>query len=469
MVQPERVKKLNNIEYKKGSIVFYAVRDLRVRDNYALYYAQEIAKANGALLKVVFVLYPNYLGASERQYEFMFEGLEEFEADLRALHIPFEIRFGHDEQQIDKLVGEGAGAIVTDYSPLRRNQEWKKFYSAECSVPFYEVDAHNVIPVEVVSPKQEFAAYTIRPKIYKLVSQYLVEPPQVSLHKYNGKLEDRVDWQAIRKLFKYNITAPRTKFVGGSRAALATLNEFLEHKLDKYNTQRNDPNLDVQSELAPYITFGFISRARIALELCRHQEVEIVDILEKDKNAAKGGTSAAAFVEELIVRSELAENFCHYNENYDNPESFPDWAKKSHEKHKGDDREFLYKLEDFETANTHDPLWNAAQNQMLQTGKMHGYMRMYWAKKVFEWTKDTSEAMEILVRLNDVYGLDGRTPNGYAGIAWSVGGVHDRAWFERPVFGQIRYMNYNGCKSKFDVKKYETTWNKQNSTQKELF
>jgi deoxyribodipyrimidine photo-lyase len=469
MKQPERVKKLNTKEYKTGSVVFYPVRDLRVQDNYALAYAQELALEHNAELRVVFVLYPNYLGACERQYEFVFEGLEEFEADLRKLNIPFEIRLGDDIEQIDILIKEGTGAIVTDYSPLRRNQGWKHDYAAKCMVPLYEVDAHNVIPVEVTSPKQEFAAYTIRPKIYKLVASYLVEPPQISRHKYNTEMAKTVDWQSVRKLFKYDHKVSKTNFLGGERAAHIALNNFLENRLKEYSTLRNDPNEDFQSDLSPYITFGFISRTRIALEVCRHQGVQIQDILEKDKNAAKGGTSAAAFVEELIIRAELAENFCHYNKNYDNPDCFADWAKKSHEKHRGDVREFLYTLEEFEKSETHDPLWNAAQNQMLQSGKMHGYMRMYWAKKVFEWTKDVDQAMEFLVYLNDTYSLDGRDSNGYAGIAWSVGGVHDRAWFEREVFGQIRYMNYNGCKRKFDVKKYETTWNKQNSTQKELF
>ena len=159
------------------------------------------------------------------------------------------------------------------------------------------------------------------------------------------------------------------------------------------------------------------------------------------------------------MRRELADNFCFYNEEYDSIECFPDWAKKTHEKHKNDPREFLYTKKQFEQGKTHDELWNACQNQMMQTGKMHGYMRMYWAKKILEWTKNREEAMNIAIYLNDTYELDGRDPNGYAGIAWSIGGVHDRAWFERPVFGQIRYMNYNGCKSKFDVISYIKKWN----------
>jgi len=156
----------------------------------------------------------------------------------------------------------------------------------------------------------------------------------------------------------------------------------------------------------------------------------------------------------MIVRRELSDNFCEYEPNYDYFEGFHEWAKKTLNEHRNDEREYLYPKEQFEHADTHDPLWNAAQNQMMNKGKMHGYMRMYWAKKILEWSPNPEEAMQVAIDLNDKYELDGRDPNGYAGIAWSIGGIHDRAWFERPVYGKIRYMNYNGCKSKFNVKRY---------------
>ncbi len=161
-----------------------------------------------------------------------------------------------------------------------------------------------------------------------------------------------------------------------------------------------------------------------------------------------------AFLEELIVRRELSDNFCYYNPDYDTTKGFHNWAKQSHSEHCNDERDFTYSLAQFEQAKTHDNLWNAAQKEMVKTGKMHGYMRMYWAKKILEWTKSPEQAMEFSIYLNDKYSLDGRDPNGYAGIAWSIGGVHDRAWGTRPVFGKIRYMNYNGCKRKFDVEGY---------------
>ena len=214
---------------------------------------------------------------------------------------------------------------------------------------------------------------------------------------------------------------------------------FLQNRLPTYDEQRNDPTLDGQSNLSPYLHFGQLSAQRVALETSK---------------ASANKKAKEAFLEELIVRRELSDNFCFYNENYDNFKGFPDWAKKTHEIHRKDRREYLYSREEFEQATTHDDLWNAAQIEMIERGKMHGYMRMYWAKKIFEWTASPEEALDIAIYLNDKYELDGRDPNGYTGIAWSIGGVHDRAWFERPVFGKIRYMNYNGCKSKFNVRAY---------------
>jgi deoxyribodipyrimidine photo-lyase len=159
-------------------------------------------------------------------------------------------------------------------------------------------------------------------------------------------------------------------------------------------------------------------------------------------------------LEELIVRKELSDNYCFFNTNYDSFNGFHDWAKETLNKHRKDKRGFVYSLAEFENTNTHEDLWNAAQRELITTGKMHGYIRMYWAKKILEWSKSPEEALRISLYLNDKYELDGRDPNGYVGCAWSIGGVHDRAWTERPVYGKIRYMNRNGAARKFDVDRY---------------
>jgi deoxyribodipyrimidine photo-lyase len=225
----------------------------------------------------------------------------------------------------------------------------------------------------------------------------------------------------------------------GEREAHRALIKFIKHKLSLYQELRNDPAMDGQSNLCPYLHFGQLSAQRIALEVMKADAAKEV----KD-----------AFLEELIVRRELSDNFCFYNHDYDSFAGFPDWAKKTLDKHRKDLRAYIYSREQFENGETHDGLWNAAQMEMVKRGKMHGYMRMYWAKKILEWTPSPEIAIETAIYLNDKYELDGRDPNGYTGIAWSMGGVHDRAWNERNVFGKVRFMSYNGCKSKFDIKRY---------------
>ncbi|MGD8924028.1 MAG: deoxyribodipyrimidine photolyase, partial [Syntrophobacterales bacterium] len=225
----------------------------------------------------------------------------------------------------------------------------------------------------------------------------------------------------------------------GEKAAADILDQFLTTKLSTYSSKRNDPNEYAVSHLSPYLHFGQISAQRVALEVRKRK----VSKASKDD-----------FLEELIVRRELSDNFCYYNPDYDKFAGFPEWAQKTLDEHRNDKREYIYSLEQFESGKTHDDLWNAAQSEMVKTGKMHGYMRMYWAKKILEWTSSPEDALEIAILLNDKYELDGRDTNGYVGIAWSIGGVHDRAWKERSIFGKVRYMSYGGCKAKFSVKTY---------------
>ena len=234
--------------------------------------------------------------------------------------------------------------------------------------------------------------------------------------------------------------APEAKWIVPGEAAARKQLGISWSIVTGYEMDRNDPNNDGQSGLSPYLHFGQISAQRIALEVLKRMK------------------DAGAFLEELIVRKELSDNFCYYNQHYDDMQGFPAWAKTSLSEHEKDRREYLYTLQELERARTHDDLWNAAQQEMLQTGKMHGYMRMYWAKKILEWTESPVAAQAAAIYLNDRYELDGRDPNGYTGIAWSLGGVHDRAWKERAIFGKVRYMSYNGAKSKFDVKAYISKW-----------
>jgi len=448
MIQPERIFTIRQSEYKKGPVVYWMSRDQRATDNWALLYAQHEALKHKVPLLVVFCLVPDFLQATLRQYAFMLKGLEETAAALKKKNVPFYLLNGQPEKILPDFIREtGTGALVTDFDPLKIKQKWKNAVNRRLDIPFFEVDAHNIVPCRMASPKQEFGAYTIRPKIQRLLPDYLGDFPALQNHpvSFKKKIKSLSVQQALAGL-KFNRTVGEVSgFVPGSAAGLKVLKDFLKKKVNAYPTGRNDPNLEGQSGLSPYLHFGQIASQRVALETVK----------------AKGVNPDARedFLEELIVRRELSDNFCFYNPQYDSVEGFPDWARRTLNTHHRDKREYQYTLKQFEAASTHDPLWNAAQKEMVVRGKMHGYMRMYWAKKILQWSSSPVQAFKIAIYLNDKYELDGRDPNGYTGIAWSLGGVHDRAWGERPVFGKIRFMSYNGCRSKFDVEKYIHTKN----------
>jgi len=417
-------------------------RDQRVRDNWALLHAQELALYYRSPLAVVFCLTPKFLGATARQYGFMLHGLEEVEHDLAAKGIPFFLLTGEPRTILPSFLKKHAVArLVTDFDPLKIKRAWKKAVAGAIRIPFHEVDAHNIVPCWTASPKREYGAYTLRPKLQRLLPSYLTEISHIGKHPHlwPGRTI-KTDWRDVRRRLTIDSTVGEVSWIGpGERAALRLLKRFLATKLDRYNDDRNDPNRDGQSNLSPYLHFGQLSAQRVALEVLH------ADLRE---------SSREAFLEELIVRRELSDNFCFYGPDYDNPNGFPAWAKKTLAQHGKDRREYVYTVCEFEEGRTHDDLWNAAQLEMVKRGKMRGYLRMYWAKKILEWTRSPADAMKIAIYLNDKYELDGRDPNGYAGIAWSIGGVHDRPWGTRQIFGMVRYMSYNGCRSKFDVKAY---------------
>jgi deoxyribodipyrimidine photo-lyase len=265
-------------------------------------------------------------------------------------------------------------------------------------------------------------------------------PRLTKLASYSENEFKEVDWpSALRTLTVDPAIAEESWILPGEKAAVKALRSFLTKRLSNYARLRNDPVEDGQSDLSPYLHFGQLSAQRVALEVQR-------------TSAPYGAREA--FLEEVIIRRELSDNFCSYNSCYDSFAGFPPWAQNTLNEHRSDEREYLYSLEEFEKAQTHDELWNAAQMEMVASGKMHGYLRMYWGKKILEWTDSPEKAIEVAVYLNDKYEIDGRDPNGYAGIAWSIGGVHDRAWGERRIFGKIRYMSYRGASGKFNIGAY---------------
>ncbi len=442
MVKRARIRPLNQERPRLGPVVYWMSRDQRVKDNWALLYAQELALSLGRPLGVVFCLAPAFLGATFRQYVFMLKGLRKVAQDLDNLNIAFFLLRGNPPQELARFVeNHPVGAVVSDFSPLRLVREWRSTAAASIDVSLTEVDAHNIVPCWVASPKAEYGAYTLRPKLKRLLPEFLEEFPALARHPITWEGErPEIPWENLAAALAIDFSVPEvTWLTPGERAASSQLEHFLEHQLPFYQERRNDPPRGGQSDLSPYLHFGQLAPQRVALEV---------------ENRQGHDASREAFLEELIVRRELSDNFCFYQPHYDTFAGFPAWARKTLNQHREDRREYLYPLETLESARTHDYLWNAAQQEMVQRGKMHGYMRMYWAKKLLEWTASPEEAQAQAIYLNDKYELDGRDPNGYAGIAWSPGGVHDRAWFERPIFGKIRYMSYKGCRSKFNVRAY---------------
>ncbi len=437
-----RIRILQNGKPSSGPVIYWMSRDQRVHDNWALLYAQKLAIEMKKPLAVIFNLVPDFLEATSRQYGFMLKGLKEVESILTRYNIPFFLLMGKPETEIPKFIKKyNSSVLVSDFDPLRIKRIWKKEVAKKIEIPFYEIDAHNIIPCLTVSNKLEFAAYTIRPKIHRLLPEFLEDYPRLKkLQKADSLIMDRINWDKVLESLKINREVKEVDWIKpGEAAAANALKDFLENRFERYAEDRNDPNKNAISNLSPYLHFGQISAQRVALTVQQFYQ----------KNP-----SAEAFLEELIVRRELSDNFCYFNPKYDSFGGFHDWAKDTLNQHRKDKREFVYSLEEFEKAKTHEDLWNAAQRELLVTGKIHGYMRMYWAKKILEWSKSPEEALRIAIYLNDKFGLDGRDPNGYVGCAWSIGGVHDRAWTERPVYGKIRYMNRNGAARKFDINSY---------------
>ena len=441
-MNPNRTRLLKGGEEKrKGPVVYWMSRDQRIHDNWALLFSQELAIRRKAPLVVLFCLVPHFLGATMRQYRFMIAGLQEMEKRLAAKNILFVLLTGSPEVEISTFVrSNDVGVLVSDFAPFRINRNWKTKIAEEIYGPFYEVDAHNIVPCWLASPKQEYAARTFRPKVNRAVPDFLEEFPPIRRHPHEWQESgSTIDWgNAIRSLRIAETVPAVTWLESGETAARQVLRQFLEYKLSSYPEQRNDPGKDALSNLSPYFHFGQIAAQRVALEVNRSEAPR---------------PAREAFLEELIVRRELAENYCYYNSAYDSFDGLPDWARKTLQEHEGDPREYLYTRAELENAETHDRYWNAAQIEMMLRGKMHGYLRMYWGKKILEWSSTPQAAFNTALFLNDKYELDGRDPNGVTGVAWCFG-THDRPWQERAIFGKVRYMNAAGLKRKFDMDTY---------------
>ncbi len=441
MIQPERVKLLNAAEERTGDYVLYWMQaSQRVECNHAFQYA--VRRANALRLPVVvyFGLTDRFPEANERHYAFMLEGLAGVRRRLKALGVHFVLRRGSPERGAVEMAGRAALAVV-DRGYLRIQKAWRAKAAGAMDCPLVQIETDAVVPVESASPKEEWSAATLRPKVRARWPEFLVplrerRPLRSSLDLPFESL-DPEEPDAVLKGMTIDRSVGRSdRYRGGTEEALKRLRLFLRERLAHFADLRNNPTLDAVSHLSPYLHFGQISPLQIGLL------------------AAGTDTPAReAFFEEILVRRELGLNFVHYNPAYDVFEGLPPWALKTLAAHAADPRPALYSRTELEGARTHDPYWNAAQNEMRITGKMHGYMRMYWGKKILDWSHTPQEAFATALGFNNKYELDGRDPNGFAGVAWCFG-KHDRPWGQRPVFGLVRSMTDGGLRRKFDADGY---------------
>ena len=412
----------------------------RAEWNHALEYAVGQANGLGKPLVCFFGLTEQFPEANERHYSFMLEGLSRTRAELLDRGIGLVIGRGSPDQGVIEL-GRRACLVVVDDGYLRIEKRWRSAAAAALNCSVLQVATNVVVPVWTASPKEEYSAATLRPKIGRRLADFLVPLAGTSLRKRSLNLPwESVDIRnpgaVLAGLSIDRRVLPSLSYRGGTAEARRRLAGFVRNKLATYAEARNDPSRDAQSGLSPYLHFGQISPLFI--------------ILEVKKGPSYG---QAAFLEELIVRRELAMNFVHYNGAYDRFAGLPDWAKETLLEHKSDPRPFTYTMPELESARTHDPYWNAAQKEMALTGKMHGYMRMYWGKKILEWSASPEEAFRTALTLNNRYELDGRDANGFAGVAWCFG-KHDRPWARRAVYGTVRSMTEGGLRRKFDAEAY---------------
>lgn len=457
----ERVVALNDkpINANARYVLYWMQMFKRVDNNHALIWA--IRKANE--LKLPLVVYEGlkyyYPWASDRIHTFILEGVEEKRIELERLGIKYVFYLQKDAESPKNTVAtlaKDAALIVTDDFPCFIIPEHNRRIAERAEIAVHAVDSNGIVPMSKFD-KEEYAAYTIRPKIKKLLDRYLVplanetvEHSSIDLDIDAG-IETLVTSETIPELvaecdIDHSVPAS-TVYHGGTANGRERLERFITDILCNYDKARSKPDQDGSSRLSSYLHFGFLSPLEIALAV-------------RDADAPQ--ESIDAYLEELIVRRELSYNMTRFNEKYDSLAALPDWVHKTMRKHAHDERQFNYSLEQLERGETHDELWNAAQREMVATGEMHNYVRMLWGKNVIAWSPTYEIAFETLVHLNNKYCLDGRNPNTYAGILWCFG-KHDRPWMEREVFGQIRYMTSGSTGKKFDSKKY-IQWTKKLAT-----
>ena len=440
-IERDRIHRLNDAAPDpRGAYVLYWMQQAqRVHQNHALHLA--VARANELSLPVlvVFGLTPDYPDANWRHFAFMLEGLVEVAQLLHDMGVAMQVRIGAPPD-VALTAARKAALLVCDRGYLRHQRQWRLQVAAKAVCPVIEVESDAIIPVAAASDKAEFAARTIRGKIQRQLPAFLNPLPAIAPVTKARDLAERPDFGKIAERLNVDRTihAVTPLMSGGYTQARLRLDRFVTHHLAGCEEKRSKLDIEACSRMSPYLHFGQISSLEIAMA------VKQADLPPEPK---------AAFLEELIVRRELAVNHVWHNPRYDRYKGLPRWARRTLAAHRSDRREPTYRYDDLAEARTHDPYWNAAMKEMRHTGFMPNYMRMYWGKKILQWQSTPWQAYATALRLNNTYFLDGRDPNSYAGVGW-IFGLHDRPWKERPVYGQIRYMARAGLERKFNMNAY---------------
>ena len=395
IINPARIFEFNNKPIKNGKIIYLCEREVRVKDNFALQFALQKSKELNLPLKII---HPKINYEYKPKQKFIDNQIAQAERQFKQIGLKFEVIEKTPAEIIKSLK---PALIILDFNPIL-----KRDYLKNADFKIYEIDGHNIIPARFVSNKQEYSAATMRRKIYYDIYSFLTEFDNLTTEKIEADY---------------------------------VLEDFIKNKLPYYAEYKNDVSKNVLSGLSKYLNLGFISTQRVALEVIKSGVKDI---------------NKEVFLEELIVRKELADNFCMYSKNYNDFSGVPDWVKLSLENHTYDIRPYIYLLEKLENAKTHDKLWNATQIQLIREGIIHGYLRMYWAKKISEWTPSPKEALKMAIYLNDKYAYDSPSANGYVGILWAIAGLHDRAFIDYPITGKIRRMTCDSLKRKYDLGNY---------------
>jgi deoxyribodipyrimidine photo-lyase len=424
------------------SVVYWMQRAQRAADNPALDAAIEIGNRLGKPVVAFFGLHPFVERANLRHYHFLAEGLAAIEEGLRRRGVAFALR-PHPDHRIAAFAEEVRAAIVIgDENPLRQQESWRARAASALRVPLWTVDADVIVPSKLLE-KEHYAARTIRPRILARLEEFLAPARETAAHapwpRRRLPMSQPATIDVLRGLPVDRSAGPVSGFPGGTAEGRRRLRRLLRTRLAAYAEERSHPESAGTSELSPYLHFGHIGPREVARAV-------------RDSGGAP--ETVAAFLDQLVIRRELAVNFVRFNESYDRLAGCERWARETLARHRRDPRRYRYSAAALEAGDTHDPLWNAGQRQMRERGWMHGYVRMYWAKKILEWSPSAERAFGVAIALNDRYQLDGRDPNGYANIAWALGGKHDRPWPERAVFGTIRSMTFESTSRKFDAARY---------------